>query len=59
MTDEDKKILDRARHWDATRKARASAGPATSKREKAQLDKAHWQAGNDLSEAIEKAREPP
>lgn len=59
-TADDEKIIQRARRWDETRKAKAlAARNGSSSQEKAKLDRAHWAAGNELSEAIEKAREPP
>ena len=58
-TADEQKIIQRARRWDETRKAKASAAKSISPREKKRLDDAHWEAGNELSEAIEKARAPP
>lgn len=56
-TADEQKIIQRARQWDETRKAKGKKG--ATPREQARLDRAHWKAGNDLSEAIEKARAPP
>ncbi|MGK5020715.1 hypothetical protein [Janthinobacterium sp. LB2P10] len=60
VTADEEKIIQRARRWDETRKAKAlAARNGSSPQEKAQLDRAHWVAGNELSEAIEKTLKPP